>query len=263
MTLFKKASASIAYIGLSLKVVVMKHDSDDVLKQATALCQDERELEAEVLIKEQLAADPDNLELMTKLGVIQARLCNDHEAESTFRSVLIRDPNHEDAVCGLGRLLDQALRTEEAEQIYRNFLQKNSVGHFALEDLCRLLLSENRIDEALKLANNHVKQYRDTPQAFAALRYTLHVLEDQLEAELNDDRENEAIFTQLVNNLLDQLELVLSIESEFDLSNSRRTELDDDKTRLLSELEYLVRSASGRKITVSDKLQTRISSYKS
>jgi hypothetical protein len=262
VTLFKKASASIAYIGLSWKVVVMKHDSEDVLKQATALCQDERELEAEVLIKEQLASDPDNLELMIKLGVIQARLCNDHEAESTFRSVLIRDPNHEDAVCGLGRLLDQALRTEEAEQIYRNFLQKNSGSHFVLEDLCRLLVSENRIDEALKLAKNHAKQYRDTPQAFAALRYTLHVLEDQLEAELNDDRENEAIFIQLVNNLLDQLELVLSIESEFDLSNSRRTELDDDKTRLLSELEYLVKSASSRKITVSDKLQKQISNYK-
>jgi Flp pilus assembly protein TadD len=191
----------------------MKPESEKVLKKAADLCQDERELEAEVLVKEQLAADPDNLELMTKLGEIQARLCNDHEAESTFRAVLVRDPNHEDAVCGLGRLLDQALRTGEAEQIYRDFLQNNPVGHCALEDLCRILLAEDQTDEALALARNQVEHYGNNPQAFDAIRYLLHILEDQLESELNDDRENETIFTQLMNNLLEQLELVIKLES--------------------------------------------------
>ncbi|MBE0526384.1 MAG: hypothetical protein IH631_05540, partial [Candidatus Thorarchaeota archaeon] len=80
----------------------MSHESEKVFQKASDLCNDERELEAEVLVMEQLAIDPDNLKLMTKLGEIQARLCNDHEAEATFRTVLIRNPSFEDAVCGLG-----------------------------------------------------------------------------------------------------------------------------------------------------------------
>lgn len=238
----------------------MVSSRDDLIRQVSKLCQDENELEAEHLVKNALATHPEDLELMVKLGEIQARLCKDKEAESTFRLVLDRDPHHEDAVCGLGRLLDQALSTEEAEQLYRNFLQNNPLGHRALEDLCRLLLSENRTDEALKLARDQAEQSGNHLNAFDALRYVLHILEDHLESELNDDRENEVIFTQLVDNLIEQLELVVTIERDFVVPNQ---ELDDDKTRLLSELEHLLRSASGRKITVSDKIQKRISSYKS
>lgn len=240
----------------------MNRESEKVLQEVNDLCQDERELEAEVLVKEQLAADPDNLELMTKLGVIQARLCNDHEAESTFRAVLVRNPNHEDAVCGLGRLLDQALRTEEAEQIYRDFLQNNPVGHCAIEDLCRLILSEERVDEALELARNQVVQHGDDPYAFDALRYVLHILEDQLEAELNDDRENETIFVQLIDNLFEQLELVINIERRSDIPDGLLTELGDDKTRLVSEIEHILNSAPSRQITLSDEIQKRAKSFK-
>jgi thioredoxin-like negative regulator of GroEL len=233
---------------------------DDLIQQVSKLCQDENELKAELLVKNALATHPEDLELMTKLGEIQARLCKDKEAESTFRFVLDRNPHHEDAVCGLGRLLDQALSTEEAEQLYKNFLQNNPLGHRALEDLCRLLLSENRTDEALKLARDQAEQHGNHPNAFDALRYVLHILEDNLESELNDDRENEVIFTQLIDNLLEQLELVVSMERDFSLPIE---DLDDDKTRLLSELEHFIRSAPSRKVTVSDELQKRISSYKS
>ncbi|MGY5863190.1 MAG: hypothetical protein RTV41_01155 [Candidatus Thorarchaeota archaeon] len=238
----------------------MKQESDKVLKEATQLCQDERELEAEVLVKEQLATDPDNLDLMTKLGVIQARLCNDHEAESTFRAVLVRNPNHEDAVCGLGRLLDQALKTEEAEQIYRDFLQKNPSGHRALEDLCRHLLSEDRVDEGLEMARNQVEHRGDSPSSYGALRYLLHVLEDVIEAALNDDRKNESLFIQLTNNLLEQLELVIQIERLCEPLNDILTDLDDDKNRLVGEIEYLLGSAATRQISVSSELENRITS---
>ncbi len=240
----------------------MKPESKKVLQKVDDLCQDERELEAEVLVKEQLAIDPDNLELMTKLGELQARLCNDHEAESTFRAVLVRNPNHEDAVCGLGRLLDQALRTEEAEQIFRTFIQNNPVSHCALEDLCRILLAEGQTDEAFQLARNQVTQYGDDAKAFDALRYILHIHEDQLESELNDDRENETIFTQLIDNLFEQLEQVVTMESKFDLLDDKLTELEDDKTRIISEITHLLNSASSRNITVPDETQKRIDSYK-
>ena len=262
MILFKKAFAIVAYISKSWLPAKMKHESEKVLKEVTDLCQDERELEAEVLVKEQLAADPDNLELMTKLGEIQARLCNDHEAESTFRAVLVRDPNHEGAVCGLGRLLDQALSTEEAEYIYKEFIQNNPVGHCALEDLCRILYSEERVDEAFELARNQIKQYGDNANAFDALRYLLLVEEDHLESELNDDRENESIFTRLMNNLLEQVELVIRIESLGDLTDDLRTELDDDRTRLVGELDHIIKSTPSRKIKVSEEFRNRIASLK-
>jgi predicted Zn-dependent protease len=236
-------------------------ESDKVLKEASDLCNDERELEAEVLVKEQLAADPDNLDLMTKLGVIQARLCNDHEAESTFRAVLVRDPNHEDAVCGLGRLLDQALRTEEAEKLYGDFLDRNPGGHCALEDLCRILLSEEQTDRAIQIARDQIKQYPENPNAFDALRYVLHILEDDLEEELNDDRENEVIFTSLMNNLIEQIELVDQIMRLENLSDDLQTELADDRTRLISEMEHLIKSAPSRKITVPEKTRKLVSKF--
>ena len=239
----------------------MKRESDEVLKEATLLCQDERELEAEVLVKEQLKADPDNLDLMTRLGVIQARLCNDHEAESTFRSVLIRDANHEDAMCGLGRLLDQALRTEEAEQIYRDFLKNNPKSHCAVEDLCRLLMSESRTAEALTLARNHVEKYRAHPSAYDALRYLLEILEDELAAQLNDDRKNETLFNNLMNNLLEQIEYVIEIEKIDSLPESTKSELEDDKTRLICEIKDLAESASNRDISIPNALHKRISEF--
>lgn len=260
MILFKKAFAIIAYIGSTQLVATMPDKSDKVLKEVSELCQDERELEAEVLVKAQLAADPDNLELMTKLGEIQARLCNDHEAESTFRAVLVRNPNHEGAVCGLGRLLDQALRTDEAEQLYREFIQNNPIGHCALEDMCRILYSEERADEAFEFARNQVKQYGDNVNAFDALRYLLHVEEDNLESELNDDRENESLFTRLMNNLLEQVEMVLRLEYFDEHSDTLRIELEDDRTRLVGEIEHLIKSAPSRKIRVTDELRNRLTS---
>lgn len=239
----------------------MQFDRDDFIRQVRKLCQDERETDAEYLVKNTLAKFPDDLELITKLGEIQARLCKDLEAESTFRSVLLRNPNYEDAVCGLGRLLDQALRTEEAEQLYRDFIQSNKQGHCAVEDLCRLLLSEERTDEALELAREHVNQFENHSGAYDALRYVLHILEDQLESDLNDDRENEEIFNGLVTNLFEQLDVVVRLE-QFSISGELHRQIEDDKIRLLSELENLFTSATSRNIVVSKDSHNRFSSYK-
>lgn len=261
MILFKKEFAIIAY-NLSSKVMTMNHESNEVIQKVKDLCQDERELEAEVLVKEQLTADPDNLELMTKLGEIQARLCNDHDAESTFRAVLVRNPNHEDAVCGLGRLLDQALRTEEAELLYKEFIQNNPAGYCALEDLCRILYSEERVDEAFELARDQVEQYGDNANAFEALRYLLEVEEDRLDSELDDDRENETLFAELMDNLLQQIELVHRIERIGVLTDDLRMELEDDRTRLVGDIEQLLKSAPGRKISVSEEIHRRLARFK-
>ena len=238
----------------------MNHESEKVLKKASDLCNDECEQEAEVLVKAQLAVDPNNLKLKTKLGEIQARLSKDNEAETTFRNVLNSDPNYEDAVCLLGTLLDQSFRLEESEQVYREFLQNNPSGHHALDCLCRLLLSENRIDETLELARNQVENYPDHHSAYNALTYVLHILEDEMEHELYTDKENIAIFTQYMSYLLEQLELVFKLEIHIPVTEDLRCELEDEMNRLVGEIHQLLESMDTRNITLSSEFEHRINS---
>ena len=236
----------------------MKDESEKVLQDVSDLCNDERELEAEVLLHEQLAKDPDNLELMTKLGEIQARLCNDGEAEATFRTVLIRDPDYEAAVCALGTLLDQSLRTEEAEQLYREYLERNPVSHLAVEGLCRLLLSENRSEDALQLARKQVVDFKEVLDAYRPIMYVLEILEDDLESELLDNWEDPTAFTAYLNNLIEQLELVPKLEKLGISSEDFMFELEDEKSRLVCEIDQLLDRATSRNITVSSILQQQI-----
>ena len=239
----------------------MKKESKDVLEEVNNLCESDRDLEAEVLVRKQLANDPENLELLTRLAYIQSRLCRDSEAETTFRLVLSRNSSLEDAVCGLGRLLDQSLRTEEAEKLYRDFLNNNPLGHCAFEDLCRLLLSEDRSDEALNLARRHAEQYSGQIQAIDGIRYVLLILEDQLKSELDDNPENEQVFFPLLDNLFEQLDIVSKIEEHIETPEFLRTDLADDRIRLLGDINELYQSAPSRNISVPDDYQKRLSSY--
>lgn len=260
--LFKKDSANIACIIYSVKkVTCLKKGSEDVLEEANNLCESDRDLEAEVLVKTQLANDPENLELHTKLAYIQSRLCRDSEAETTFRFVISRNSAIEDAVCGLGRLLDQSLRTEEAEKLYRDFLKSNPPGHCAFEDLCRLLLSEGRADEALTLARKHAKLYGDQLNAFDGIRYVLLILEDQLKSELDDNPESELVFFSLLDTLFEQLDVVSKIEENVETPEVLLSDLADDRVRLLGDIVELLQRASNRGISVPDDYQKRLSSY--
>jgi tetratricopeptide (TPR) repeat protein len=260
--LFKKDSANIACIIYSAKKVnCLKNESEDVLDEANNLCQSDRDLEAEVLVRKQLENDSENLELLTKLAYIQSRLCRDSEAETTFRSVLSKNSSLEDAVCGLGRLLDQSLRTEEAEKLYRDFLNNYPPGHCAFEDLCRLLLSDDRADEALALARTHAMRYSGQIHAFDGVRYVLLILEDQLESELDDNPKNESIFFSLLDNLFEQLDIVTKIEGNVDTPEFLLPDLADDRTRLLGDISELLQSASSRSISVPDDYQKRLPSY--
>ena len=218
----------------------MNEESEAVLQKATDLCNDECDQEAEELVKEQLAVDSDNLKLRTKLGEIQARLSKDDEAEKTFRSVLTDDPNHEDAVCLLGTLLDQSFRMNESEQVYRKYLRNNPAGHHALECLCRLLLSESRIDEALDLARNQVESYPDHHSAYCALTYVLHMSEDELESDLDEDKENVTLFSNYMDNLFEQLELLFKLEENIEISDDLHCEVMDERSRLVGLIDQFL-----------------------
>jgi tetratricopeptide (TPR) repeat protein len=243
------------------KVTCLKKETEDVLDEANNLCESDRDLEAEVLVKKQMANDPENLELHTKLAYIQSRLCRDSEAETTFRFVISRNSAIEDAVCGLGRLLDQSLRTEEAEKLYRDFLSNNPSGHCAFEDLCRLLLSEGRADEALAIARKHAKLYSNQIHAFDGIRYVLHILEDQLKSDFDDNPENETVFFSLLDTLFEQLDVVSKIEESVEIPEPLRPDLADDRIRLLGDISELLQSTSRRSIPVPDEYQKRFSSY--
>ena len=238
----------------------MNDESEKVLKNASDLCSDERELEAEVLLTEQLAIDPDNLEIMTMLGEVQAHLCNDSQAEATLRAVLIRDPDYEDAVCALGALLDQSLRTEEAEKLYREFLLRNPAGHRALEGLCRLLISEDRSGDALQLARKQVVEFEDDFDAYKPIIYVLEILEDDLESALLEDWNDQTTLSAYLDNLLEQLEITLKLENFEVASEDFICELQDEKSRLVCEIDQLFEQAASRSITISSDLKEQISS---
>jgi tetratricopeptide (TPR) repeat protein len=248
------------FIESSSKVFTVNPESDNILNTASSLCRDEREIEAESLVKNQLVIDPDNLQLRTKLGEIQARLCKENEAEVTFRDVLNCDPTYEDAVCFLGRLLNQSFRIEESEQIYREFLRGNPTGHHALDDLCRLLLSENRNNEALALARSQVEKYSDQFDAYTVLANTLKIIEDELESDLDEDNKNEIFFLNYMGNLLEQLELVFKLETHIAIGDELHCEVEDEKSRLVGGITHLLGSIGARKITLSSDFEHRIRS---
>ena len=236
----------------------MNRKPEHILEEATNLCQEEQELEAEVLVKDALIKDPNNLDLLTKLGVIQARLCKDEEAEFTFKSVLEKDPDYEEALCGLGRLLDQSLRAEEAEILYRDYLARNRSSHCVIDDLCRLLLTEERGEEALKLARDHVTLFHSDVEAYAALRYTLVMLEDKLGGELDNNRESVSVTTSLLGNLLDQLSLINQMKQGAVLTPTLERELLDETSRVAGEIEHVLTSARIRNMPIPEEIVTRV-----
>ncbi|MFW9945041.1 MAG: hypothetical protein ACFFB7_08590, partial [Candidatus Sifarchaeia archaeon] len=107
----------------------MKKSIREVREKASNLLEADKAEEAEKTLLDAMQDYPDDLDLLSMLGIIQSRLHKEEEAELTFRSVLERDPCHEEAACALGRILDNSLRTEEAEVLYKDVLSKRPDSH--------------------------------------------------------------------------------------------------------------------------------------
>lgn len=236
----------------------MDHEIEDVLDLASNLCQEEQDQEAEDLVKDALIRNPANLSLLTKLGIIQARLCKDDEAEATFRLVLEADPDHEEALCSLGRLLDQSLRAEEAEVLYRNYLGRNPSSHCVMDDLCRLLLTEERSEEALSLSRVHAALFLNDIKAYDALRYTLVMVEELLSVVLDDNRESAEATLRLLDNLVEQLTLINHLREKLDIAPTLERELLDEKSRIAGEIEHVFDSARVRDIAIPEESVTKV-----
>ena len=219
--------------------------------------------EAERALHEALQSHPNNLDLMSMLGIVQTRLDKEEEAESTFRLVLARDPYHEEAACSLGRILDNSLRTEEAEMLYRGVLEKRPDSHCALDDYCRLLLSEHREDEALKIARDHVERHPDSVEAHNGLRYVLAKKEDRLEGMLEAAEPESALVNELLRTMLEQLETVQAVFNSVDIktiSESTLTDLEEEQIRLRVEISHLRTQMIEKGHAIDPDLESRINS---
>ncbi|MFW9887023.1 MAG: hypothetical protein ACFFER_02500 [Candidatus Thorarchaeota archaeon] len=213
------------------------------LDRASKLCYEECDEEAERVILDALGSYPENLDLRTMLGRIQARLQREEEAEVTLRGVLKDDPLHEDASCALGRLLDQSLRTDEAEQVYRRLLAESPASHCALDDLCRFLIAEDRQLEALDVARKHAGRFPDCLEAYDGLRYLLAIIEDEIcGGYISESTDNETL-EKLAANLLEQFDAIMRIERNIGplshLGESIASDMQEERLRIVAELEHL------------------------
>ncbi|MFW9912022.1 MAG: hypothetical protein ACFFEU_06105 [Candidatus Thorarchaeota archaeon] len=221
----------------------MESEIRATLEEATRLCDEECDEDAEVLVLDALSKFPDHADLLTILGKIQSRLHKEQHAETTLKAVLAKNPNHEDASCALGRLLDQSLRTEEAETLYRGLLERRPDSHCALDDLCRLLIGEGRHLEALDVARNHVDRYPGSLEAYDGLRYLLAVLEDEIcGGYVSDSTDNETL-EKLVVNLIEQFDVIMRIEKNIGplsgLAEPIASDMQEEYLRIVGELEHL------------------------
>ena len=217
----------------------------DALDRASKLCGEECDEEAQKVILEALGRYPENLDLRTMLGKIQARLHREEEAEATLRGVLKDNPIHEDASCALGRLLDQSLRTDEAEQVYRRLLAESPASHCALDDLCRFLIAEDRHLEALDVAREHADRFPDCLEAYDGLRYLLAIMEDEIcGGYISESTDNETL-ENLAVNLLEQFDAIMRIEKNIGplsgLGEPVASDMQEERLRIIAELEHLSR----------------------
>ncbi|MHA2379112.1 MAG: hypothetical protein ACXADO_10425 [Candidatus Thorarchaeota archaeon] len=219
----------------------MKTSIRDVRENAVNLMEEDREAEAETTVIKALQNHPEDLDLFSMLGIIQARLHRAEEAESTLRSVLERNPCHQEAACALGRILDHSLRTAEAEVLYRDALSKRPESHSVLDDLCRLLLGEDREDEALQIARNHVAQHPHSIEAYDGLRYVLAKTEDRLEGMVDATDPDSALVHELFENMSEQLDTVRAVFDNVDANTIQedvRFDMEEDVLRLKAEIGH-------------------------
>ncbi len=235
---------------------------EEILVFAKASCyEDEFEL-AEVLLREKLQLHPNNLDVITQLGVILAKRDNDVESEKLLRGVLDTDPFFEPAISALGHMLDNTLRSEEAEQLYRDKLSEKADCHSVVDDLCRLLWSEDIRDIASNEAREHASKYPHNPNAYDALRYVLSKMEDYLEEKCEDADYADECLIQFADTLASHIEVLMEIESNVPkdilIQGDFQPCIDQDLVRLAGELEHLNDRLAKQNAKITADLRKRI-----
>jgi len=241
----------------------MKKSTREVREKASNLMEAEKTDEAERALIVALQNHPNDLDMLSMLGIVQARLNKEEEAESTFRSVLERNPCNEEAACALGRILDNSLRTEEAEALYKDVLSKRPNSHCALDDFCRLLLSEDREEEAVQIARDHAESHPQSIDAYDGLRYVLAKREDRLEGMVDTVDPDPALVHELFQTMLEQLETVHTALDCMDVKTMPEdtlADLEEERIRLKVEIGHLRAQMSEMGLAIEPDMESRINS---
>ena len=219
----------------------MSEETKSIIERAEELCVLCEEEEAEILVRDALKKDPENLDLKTELAVILSRRGYDHKTESILREVLEIDGYHQRATSSLGNLLGNSLRHDEAEELFRSYLAKQPHGHMILDDLSRLLYDLDRIEEAYIIARKHIMDYPQEIDAYAALKYVLEMHEDDLATELAEDPTDVEKLRRFSENLVEQhfiLQKMKACENVDDCEDSMpNTSIDEDIFRVVAEIQ--------------------------
>jgi tetratricopeptide (TPR) repeat protein len=227
----------------------VKEHISSIIAEALALCDDENPSEASELLLQALLDYPEDVNLLTTMGIVQSKLDLEDEAESTFRKVLGIESHNEIALCALGRLLDSELRSDEAQELLRNFLREQPQSHCAVDDLCRILYSDGRVQESLEIAQKHAFHYPKEVDAYSAVRYILARIEDSLCFDYEGSEDNPEHIEELFSVFAKQFEMILRMEKEIGVEalgeRGILSDLQEDTIRLTGELEHLMERAKG------------------
>jgi len=131
-------------------------------------------------LKEGLRLYPHSVEL--HIGIGYTRLAREEFvwAKHSFEQALILDAEHEDALVGLGEALLRFGRTEAALALFNQARDTGCADDLdLLLSMGRALYRERLFEEAKEVFVEAASSYRDSPEAAAALGYTLHRLGDE------------------------------------------------------------------------------------
>ena len=107
--------------------------------------------ESERLFREVLAKDPNHVEALNNLGVVQLEYARDLEAaERLFRKVIQLDPVHVKALLNIGNICSSLGQIDDAEAFYVKALSLSPDDGAALNNLGAVYVKKDQVDEAIK-----------------------------------------------------------------------------------------------------------------
>ncbi|TXT55263.1 MAG: hypothetical protein BAJATHORv1_40174 [Candidatus Thorarchaeota archaeon] len=224
------------------KVQLMKSSIDDIQERVLSLLAIDEDEEAEGILDPALSSNPQNPQLLTLDAILILRRGREKAAESRLWKIVEMDPSNELAVYTLGSILNSQLRVEAVEQLYKNTLEKHPDSHQVMDDLCRFLYEEDRAEEAFKLAGAHRKRFPKVYEAYDAIRFLLHSVEDSLMGDVEDTDGDTGYLNMLLSNLVEQADLILEMEKQVGREKLESLnvawEIDEELLRIAGELEH-------------------------
>ena len=103
-------------------------DAETLSNLGLLLCKAERPAEAEAVLRDALALQPDNVNAHNHMALALLELGRLGEAQASASAALARDPHHANAANTLAMVLQQQCRPAEAVEVYRGLLAR-APGH--------------------------------------------------------------------------------------------------------------------------------------